>query len=414
MPIFAAMKTWLDISSNSDFSIHNLPFGAFSHANRKKLGVAIGDYIIDVSNFSQEKEFPFSEDEKYVFSQKTWNRFMQLGKEKHLILRGFLQDQLTSEGSCLAKNKSKYLVRQTEVEMLMPINIGDYTDFYSSLEHATNVGKMFRPDNPLLPNWKHIPVGYHGRSSSIVISGTNIIRPNGQTIVPGQESPIFGPSKRMDFELEMAFVVGKDTLLGETVSVQEAEDYIFGMLLFNDWSARDIQKWEYVPLGPFLGKNFASTVSPWIVTMEALHAFKTQGPKQDKVLPYLQYSGKKSFDIHLEVGITPNGGNREIISRSNHKYLYWNIYQQLAHHTVNGCNIKAGDLMASGTISGPDKSSFGSMLELSWGGKEPIELSNGEKRTFIEDKDTISMRAWAEKEGIRIGFGDCVGQLLGQ
>jgi len=410
--IFASMKTWLKIEANSDFSIYNLPYGSFSFQGIQKLGIAIGDQIIDISSFSKEKTFPFSPEEKFAFEQNNWNLFIEMGKEKHIKFRQFIQNQLTDSNSILAQQRDKYLIPQNQVKMRLPVHIGDYTDFYSSLEHATNVGKMFRPNNPLLPNWKHIPVGYHGRSSSIVVSGTKIKRPMGQTLPPNKDKPIFGPSTKMDFELEMAFVIGKNTALGQSVDVENAEEHIFGMVLFNDWSARDIQKWEYVPLGPFLGKNFASTISPWIVPLEALQPFKTNGPNQEEVLPYLQFDGKKSFDIHLEVSLTPKGGQRNIIARSNHKYLYWNIHQQLAHHTVNGCNLKVGDLLASGTISGPDKSSFGSLLELSWGGKNPIQLENGAQRTFVEDYDTINLRAWAEKEGIRIGFGDCLGTII--
>lgn len=406
------MKTWLTIEANSDFSIYNLPYGSFSFRGIQKLGIAIGDQIIDISSISKENSFPFSPEEKFAFQQKDWNSFIEMGKEKHVQLRQFIQNQLTDSNSILAQQRDKYLIPQNQVKMRLPVHIGDYTDFYSSLEHATNVGKMFRPNNPLLPNWKHIPVGYHGRSSSIVVSGTKIKRPMGQTLPPNKDKPIFGPSTKMDFELEMAFVIGKNSALGQPVDVENAEEHIFGMVLFNDWSARDIQKWEYVPLGPFLGKNFASTISPWIVPLEALQPFKTNGPNQEEVLPYLQFDGKKSFDIHLEVSLTPKGGQRNIIARSNHKYLYWNIHQQLAHHTVNGCNLKVGDLLASGTISGPDKSSFGSLLELSWGGKNPIQLENGAQRTFIEDYDTINLRAWAEKEGIRIGFGDCLGTII--
>jgi fumarylacetoacetase len=293
------------------------------------------------------------------------------------------------------------------------VTVGDYTDFYSSIEHATNVGKMFRPDNPLLPNWKHIPVGYHGRASSIVVSGTPLKRPSGQMMPPDADKPVFGKSKRMDLELEMGFIIGKSTTLGEPISIDNAEDHIFGKVIFNDWSARDIQKWEYVPLGPFLGKNFGSTISPWIVTMEALAPFRCESVKQDpEVLPYLQYNGNKNFNINLEVGLTPDGDEETIIAESNFKYMYWNMAQQLTHHTVNGCNVNVGDMMASGTISGKEKGSYGSMLELSWGGKETVHLKNGKTRTFIEDNDTITIRAWCQKDGKRVGFGECIGKIL--
>jgi fumarylacetoacetase len=292
--------------------------------------------------------------------------------------------------------------------MMMPVNVGDYTDFYSSEEHATNVGKMFRdPENALLPNWKHIPVGYHGRSSSIVVSGTPIHRPKGQTKADDQESPAFGPSRLVDFELEMAFITGGPTQLGESIPVNEAEDYIFGLVLFNDLSARDIQKWEYVPLGPFLGKNFGSVVSPWIITLDALEPFRTEGPEQEpEVLPYLRYEGRRSFNINLEVYLQPLRQEAHRICRSNFRYMYWNMSQQLAHHTVNGCNINVGDMYASGTISGPTADSFGSMLELSWKGTRPISLPGGEERKFIQDNDTIIMKGYSEGNGIRIGFGE--------
>jgi fumarylacetoacetase len=300
------------------------------------------------------------------------------------------------------------------VSLLLPLRIGNYTDFYSSREHATNVGSMFRdPANALLPNWLHLPVGYHGRASSIVVSGTPIKRPHGQT-APGENGiPGFGPTKSLDFELEMGFVIGKETQLGQQVSTAEGEDYIFGLVLFNDWSARDIQQWEYVPLGPFLAKNFASTISPWIITLEALEPFRADGPVQSPpVLPYLQYTGKKNYYIHLEVDIITAGGLRKTVSKSNFKYMYWNMCQQLAHHTVNGCNIQVGDVYASGTISGPDPSSYGSMLELTWRGTKPIEMPDGTVRKFIEDADTVVLRGYGERGGVRIGFGEAAGKIV--
>jgi fumarylacetoacetase len=301
------------------------------------------------------------------------------------------------------------------VEMHLPVKVGDYTDFYSSIEHASNIGSMFRdPSNPLLPNWKHIPVGYHGRASSIIVSGTNIQRPKGQILPVNSETPIFSSSKRIDFELEMGYIIGKNTELGSSVSTSDAEDYIFGKVLFNDWSARDIQKWEYVPLGPFLGKSFASSISPWVVTLQALTPFKVKGPIQDpEVLDYLKFDGMKNYDINLSVSITPENSNIEsVVCKSNFKFMYWNMIQQVAHHTVNGCNLNVGDMMASGTISGHNKDSYGSMLELSWGGKNPIELIDGSKRTFINDLDTITMRGYCEKNDIRVGFGEVKSKLL--
>jgi fumarylacetoacetase len=293
--------------------------------------------------------------------------------------------------------------------MQMPLIVPNYTDFYSSEQHAFNVGSMFRdPKNALLPNWKHLPVGYHGRASSIVISGTPIHRPKGQLKPNADAPPVFAPTSKLDFELEVAFVSCSETTLGKPVSVSEAADHIFGFVLFNDWSARDIQQWEYVPLGPFLAKNFGSTISPWIVTMDALEPFMTGGPEQEPaVLPYLASQGKKNFDINLEVSIGDT-----VISRSNFKNMYWNVYQQLAHHTVNGCNIQVGDLYASGTISGPEAGSYGSMLELTWNGQRPIKLNDGTARKFIEDGDEVTIKGFAEKDGVRIGFGECKGKVL--
>jgi fumarylacetoacetase len=341
------------------------------------------------------------------------NDFISLGKEITSKVRKDIQHWLQDDASPLA-GKPELFVKQSEAQMHMPLHVGDYTDFYSSIEHATNVGKMFRdPENALLPNWKHIPVGYHGRASSIIISGQPIHRPKGQTLPKDAEKPVFGPSQRLDFELEMGFVVGKDTKLGESVSTSEAEDYIFGLVLFNDWSARDIQKWEYVPLGPFLAKNFASSISPWIVTLDALEPFRVEGPEQKpEVLPYLQFEGKRNYDVSLEVALAPEGGEAETICRSNFKYMYWNMAQQLAHHTVNGCNINIGDMMASGTISGKDENSYGSMLELAWMGTKPIKLKDGSERKFINDGDTVIMRGYAEKDGKRVGFGEVRTKVL--
>ena len=306
------------------------------------------------------------------------------------------------------------LVHMKEVEMQLPVKICNYTDFYSSEEHATNVGSMFRdPKNALLPNWKHLPVGYHGRASSIVISGTPIHRPKGQIKPLDSDLPVFCPSHKLDFELEVAFITCSETELGSSISVQEAEDHIFGLVLFNDWSARDIQQWEYVPLGPFLGKNFGSTMSPWIVTLDALEPFRVKGPEQfPHVLPYLSVEGEKNFDLMLEVLIQAGQSDLTTVSRTNFKYMYWNINQQLAHHTVNGCNIQVGDLYASGTISGPSPGSFGSLLELSWNGQRPLHMSDGSQRKFLEDGDTVIMKGHAEKDGVRIGFGECRGEVL--
>jgi fumarylacetoacetase len=300
------------------------------------------------------------------------------------------------------------------VQMHLPVKVGDYTDFYSSIEHATNIGTMFRdPDNALLPNWKHLPVGYHGRASSISVSGENVHRPKGQVVLAPNTPPVFQASTRVDFELEMGFIIGKATQLGDSVSTADAEDYIFGKVLFNDWSARDVQKWEYVPLGPFLAKSFASSMSPWVVTLEALEPFKIDGPTQDpSVLPYLNFEGLKNYDINLEVAIAPKNCSETVVSQSNFKYMYWNMTQQLAHHTVNGCNLNVGDLMASGTISGKSPDSYGSMLELAWAGSKPVELTEGGTRKFVQDHDTVIMRGHCQKGTIRVGFGDVKSTLL--
>ena len=407
------MKSWVDIPKNSDFSIYNIPFGIFSVKNSKKrVGVAIGDMIVDLKasyDLGVFNEIPLDHD---VFENKYLNDFIALGKSITKKIRLIIQRELCSDSSVL--KESNALIKQSDVMMHLPLMIGDYTDFYSSIEHATNIGSMFRdPTNPLLPNWKHIPVGYHGRASSIIVSGQDVIRPKGQVLPLNEETPVFQASSRVDFELEMGFVIGKKSNLGQSISTKEAEEYIFGKVLFNDWSARDIQKWEYVPLGPFLGKSFASSISPWIVTLDALEEFKVEGPQQTPdVLPYLQYDGLRNYDINLEVSIQPENSIESIVCKSNFKYMYWNMVQQLAHHTINGCNINIGDIMASGTISGKDKGSYGSMLELSWGGKNPVTLDDGESRVFINDNDTVIMRGYCERNGKRVGFGEVRTKLI--
>ena len=413
------LKSWIEVASNSDFPIQNIPFGVF----KTKLGgdarcaSRIGDYVIDLSEMATLGYFDDLHFDVSVFFEDKLNSFMALGKSVTNAVRNRIAEVFSVENEDLqhnAENRALVLFKLEEVEMLLPIDIGDYTDFYSSIDHATNVGTMFRdPDNALFPNWKHIPVGYHGRSSSIVVSETNIHRPKGQVKPNDAELPIFTASRLLDFELEMAFVTSGKSKLGDSISVEEADEYIFGMMIFNDLSARDIQKWEYVPLGPFLGKNFGSVLSPWIITMEALAPFRVAGPKQEpKVLPYLEFEGNRNYDINLEVLLQAENAPATKISHSNHKYLYWNVAQQLAHQTVNGCNINTGDLYASGTISGPTEDSYGSMLELSWGGKKTIKLDGGEERKFINDNDTIIMKAYSEKDGLRIGFGECVTKIL--
>ncbi len=409
------MNTWIEVPNNTDFSIYNLPFGIFSKKGvSKRVGVAIGNKVIDLLACNKLNIFTDLNIDNSVFENRFLNDFINLGKHKTNKVREILQKQLTDETSKF-KVHNDLIFSMFEVEMHMPVNVGDYTDFYSSMEHASNIGSMFRdPDNPLLPNWRHLPVGYHGRASSIIVSGVDINRPKGQIKPVDSENPIFSSSKRIDFELEMGYIIGKNSKLGSSISTKDAEDYIFGKVLFNDWSARDIQKWEYVPLGPFLGKSFASSISPWVVTIEALKPFKVQGPVQyPEVLDYLKFDGLKNYDINLSVSISPGDSEIEtVICKSNFKYMYWNMSQQIAHHTVNGCNLNTGDMMASGTISGKSKDSYGSMLELSWGGKKDIILDGGYSRTFVEDFDTIFMRGYCLKNDIRVGFGEVKTKLL--
>ena len=342
---------------------------------------------------------------------------MKKGKQATRDLRNRISHLLNDSKSELKGNSNhiaQVLIPVSKIEMSMPVNIGDYTDFYSSREHATNIGTMIRdPKNALSPNWLYIPVGYHGRASSVILSGQNIHRPKGQIKPNPEEAPIYAPCRLLDFELEMAFITYDGKTLGDSITTGEADDYIFGMCLFNDWSARDIQTWEYVPLGPFLSKNFASSISAWIVTLDALEPFKLDGPVQDpKVLSYLEYEGAKSYDINLEFFLQPENSNESLICNSNHKYLYWNLSQQLAHHTVNGCNVRCGDLMGSGTISGPTPDSYGSMMELSWRGSKPLTLKDGSERKFINDNDTVIMRGHSSKDGVRVGFGEVITKVL--
>lgn len=418
MPTGFTLRSWVPVSKDSDFPIQNLPYGVFKPGRKTpRACVAIGDQVLDLSALTELGYFDsLTLSDPSVFHAEVLNDFIALGKEETSAVRARLTELLSEQNKDLLDSsvKQNILHPQNKVSMCMPIRVGDYTDFYSSEQHAYNVGVMFRdPANALLPNWKHLPVGYHGRASSIVVSGTPIHRPKGQMRPDDQAPPVFGATKQLDFEVEMAFVVGKNSTLGHTISTGEAEEYIFGMVLFNDWSARDLQKWEYVPLGPFLGKNFASSISPWIVPLEALEPFRVAGPVQTpEVLPYLQYAGMHHYDIHLETIIQPPSEEGTIVSKSNYKYLYWNMAQQLAHHTVNGCNVSVGDLMASGTISGPTPDSYGSMLELAWKGTKPVILSNRSKRIFIEDGDTVRMYGYGTYQGVRIGFGEVSNSIL--
>jgi fumarylacetoacetase len=413
-----ALKTWIDVPQNSDFPIQNLPFGIVEIEKGKPVvATRIGDTVIDIKALhvlGYLENLPF---EASDFDSLYLNSMMKKGKKAVRDLRNRLSKLFDLNYQDLQKNTQhvEQIVSPVSlVKMCMPVQIGDYTDFYSSREHATNVGTMFRdPNNALLPNWLWIPVGYHGRASSVIISGEPIYRPKGQIKPDPEKDPIYAPCQRLDFELETAFITFDGKPLGDSISTQEAEDFIFGMALFNDWSARDIQTWEYVPLGPFLAKNFASSLSPWIVTLDALQPFKVDGPLQSpEVLSYLKFEGQLSYDINLEVFIQPENSSETKICTSNFKFMYWNMAQQLAHHTVNGCNIRCGDLMGSGTISGPTPDSYGSMLELAWKGTKPLKMNDGSERKFIHDNDTVIMRGYSEKEGVRIGFGEVASKVL--
>ena len=413
-----ALRSWVPVPEGSDFPIQNLPFGIFRIAGLPpRVGVRIGNHILDIKTlfvlgYLENLSFELTD-----FDTDCLNNLMKKGKKGTRELRNRISKLLDTRQDDLQKNEhhvGQVLIPVEQAEMCMPVKIGDYTDFYSSREHATNVGMMFRdPANALLPNWLWIPVGYHGRASSVILSGQSIHRPKGQIKPDPQADPIYAPCRNLDFELETAFITYDGKPLGESITTSEAEDYIFGMVLFNDWSARDIQTWEYVPLGPFLAKNFASSISAWVVTLDALDPFRVETPKQEpEVLSYLKFDGLKSYDIQLEVLIQPEKGEETTVSRSNFKYMYWNMAQQLAHHTVNGCNIRCGDLMGSGTISGPTEDSYGSMLELAWKGTKPLKMRDGSERKFILDHDTVIMRGYSQKDGIRIGFGEVGTKVL--
>ena len=414
-------RSFIDISSDSHFSIYNLPYGIFSpkSGGEPRVGIAIGDNVIDLSVLEEEGIFERTLlGKERVFSRPSLNAFMKKGRGIWKEVRLVLQDILSDVCPILKDNDAlldSVMYRFDEVNMHLPVEIGDYTDFYSSKEHATNVGIMFRgKENALMPNWLHLPVAYHGRASSIILSGTDILRPKGQTKTDTEENPSFGPSKQVDFELEMGYFIGPGSKLGEPVSIEKAYNHIFGMVLVNDWSARDIQRWEYVPLGPFLAKNFATSISPWVVTMDALEPFRTKSPLQNpQPLPYLQFEGDWGYDINLDVFIQTDKQKTQFkISGSNFKYMYWNILQQLAHHTITGCNMKTGDMLASGTISGPTPDSYGSLLELAWKGEKPIKLPSGEERKFLQDGDILTISGYCQGDGYRVGFGEVSGKIL--
>ncbi|AMN67176.1 fumarylacetoacetase [Psychrobacter sp. P11G5] len=414
------LSSFLDIASDSDFSIHNLPYGIFSETadGKRRAGVAIGEHVLDLAVLETEGLIKL-EGGRY-FDQPTLNAFIDSGRDNWTTARSTIQTLLAADTDTLRDNQDlqgKALFKQADVTMHLPVHVPGYTDFYSSKEHATNVGTLFRdPANALLPNWKEMPVGYNGRASTVFVTGsTDIIRPSGQLKPNPDERPIFAPCKRLDFELETAFIVGQPNKIGEPISIKNAWDHIFGMVLFNDWSARDIQKWEYVPLGPFNAKTFASEISPWIVTLDALEPFKTSIPTQDpEPLAYLrEKKSDNSFDINLSVELLPeNADSATVISETNFKYMYWSMAQQLTHHTITGCKVEVGDMMGSGTISGPTPDSYGSMLEIAWNATKPVELKGGGTRTFIDDGDTVIMKGYSEKGGIRVGFGEVRGKVL--
>ena len=413
------LTSFIDIATDSDFSIHNLPYGIFSETTegKRRAGVAIGEHVLDLAVL--EAEGLLSLDGGKYFDQPTLNAFIDSGRDNWTKARETIQTLLSSESDALRDNQDlqkKALFKQADVTMHLPVQVPGFTDFYSSKEHATNVGTMFRdPSNALLPNWTEMPVGYNGRASTVIVSGTDVIRPSGQLKPNADYRPIFSPCKRLDFELETAFVVGKNNNIGQPIAVDDANDHIFGMVLLNDWSARDIQKWEYVPLGPFNAKTFASEVSPWIVTMDALAPFKTPCPTQEpKPLAYLaEKDNNNSYDITLSVEILPeNADSATVVCETNFKYMYWSMAQQLTHHTITGCKVEVGDMMGSGTISGSTPDSYGSMLEIAWNATKPVTLKGGETRSFIEDGDTVIMKGYSEKDGIRVGFGEVRGKIL--
>ncbi|MDT0633101.1 fumarylacetoacetase [Rubrivirga litoralis] len=421
------MNPFLDVPADSGFGLHNLPYGVFSHGDGgARVGVRLGDYVVDLAALETHGLVAAAGAGRApVFSQPALNAFMALGPDAWSAVRERLQDLLSDSGDPALREggavREAAVLPLADVTMHLPARIGDYTDFYSSRQHATNVGTMFRgPENALKPNWLHLPVGYHGRASSVVVSGTDVVRPSGQTRPDDDAPPTFGPSKRLDIELELGFFVGPGNELGDPISISDADRHIFGFVLVNDWSARDIQKWEYVPLGPFLGKSFATSVSPWVVPYEALAPFRVDGEPQDATagnpepLPYLRQRGPRALDVDLEVRLQTSSMDEggEVVAQTTARNLYWSPEQQLAHHTVNGCNARPGDLMASGTISGEDPGSYGSLLEMTWSGKNPLSLPGGETRTFLEDGDRVTITGEARRDGVAVGFGEVTGRVL--
>jgi fumarylacetoacetase len=409
------LQSFIEISADHPFSIQNLPYGIFSAAERSaRVGIAIGDYVLDLKLLEERGLVP----PLGVFGESSLNPLMEKGATVRRQLRDSIQELLDERNPRVRDDRSlreQVLISIQQVMLHFPVQVGDYTDFYSSKQHASNVGAMFRgKENALLPNWLHLPVAYHGRSSSLVLSGTSIRRPYGQIKRADESQPRFEPSREMDFELEVGAFIGTGNRLGEPIPVGTAHEHLFGLVLVNDWSVRDVQRWEYAPLGPFLAKNIGTSVSPWVVTMDALEPFRIKGPtQQPQPLPYLRHGQARSFDINLEVGLqTGSMQSPATICQTNFRNLYWDLNQQIAHHTITGCNLRTGDLLASGTISGEERESFGSLLELSWCGKNPIEFPNGEKRSFLEDGDTVIMTGYAQGDGFRVGFGEVRGTIV--
>ena len=413
-----SLRSFIPVDATSDLPIQNLPYGVFSTVAlpAPRVGVAIGDYVLDLWELEQDSRLDVGP--LGMFSASTLNPFMALGPKVWSRTRARISELLRHDNPELRDNdelRERALVPMAHARLHLPIAVSGYTDFYSSKEHATNVGVMFRgKDNALQPNWLHMPIGYNGRASTVVVSGTKVRRPRGQLKPPNAEHPGFGPCKRLDFELEMGAVIGQPSPMGEMLTEAQAEAMIFGFVLLNDWSARDIQQWEYVPLGPFQGKAFATSISPWVVTREALEPFRLDGPRQDPApLPYLRQVKPNNYDLELEVGLRAASMNEALrICHTNFKYMYWSSVQQLVHHASCGCAMNAGDLLGSGTISGPEKSQRGSLLEISWNGAEPIELASGIVRTFLEDGDSLVMRGWCQGDGFRVGFGEVEGTIL--
>ncbi|KAI3973845.1 hypothetical protein MKX01_030421 [Papaver californicum] len=415
-----AMKSFVEVDADSHFPLENLPFGVFKPSGEElpRPGVAIGNFVLDLSVITSAGLLNGQNlNNSDCFLQPSLNKFLAMGRPAWKEARSTIQKLLSADEPTLRDNASlreKAILPMNKVQMLLPTVIGDYTDFFSSMHHAKNCGTIFRgPENPIVPQWFHLPIAYHGRASSIVVSGTDIIRPRGQGHPAPNSPPYFGPSRKLDFELEMAAVVGPGNKLGESVDVNDTADHIFGLVLMNDWSARDIQAWEYVPLGPFLGKSFGTTISPWIVTLDALEPFACDAPKQEpRPLPYLTEKTSKNYDISLEVRIKPDGQkDSSVITKSNFNHLYWTLTQQLAHHTINGCNLRPGDLLGTGTISGPEPESYGCLLELTWNGQKPLSL-NGTTRKFLEDGDEVTITGFCKGNGFKVGFGTCSGKVV--